>query len=81
MMYFQRLLITLVNVYSMIILVRAVVSWVSPNPHNELYRILIKITEPVLGRIRRLLPMSGIDFSPFIVIVLLNFIKNLIMGV
>ena len=80
-MFIQRLLISIIDLYSIIIVIRAVVSWFSPNPYSQLYQILIQITEPVLGRIRKILPMSGMDFSPFIVIIVLNFLKSLIMGI
>ena len=46
---------------------------------NAIFRALISIHEPLLGKIRRYMPsLSGIDLSPVIVILLLSFIKNLI---
>ncbi len=46
---------------------------------NAIFRALISLYEPLLGKIRRYLPsLSGIDLSPVIVILLLSFIKNLI---
>ena len=46
---------------------------------NAIFRALISIHEPLLGRIRRYMPsLSGIDLSPVIVILLLSFIKNLL---
>ena len=46
---------------------------------NTIFRALISIHEPLLGKIRRYMPaLSGIDLSPVIVILLLSFIKNLI---
>jgi len=76
----QFIIIKLLNLYSIIILIRAVISWFSPNPYNPLYHLLIRLTEPVLGRIRRLLPASGIDFSPFIALVLIEIIAGIIRG-
>ncbi|OQX70613.1 MAG: hypothetical protein B6D62_04190 [Candidatus Cloacimonas sp. 4484_275] len=78
MSYFQFIIIKLLNVYSVLIILRAVISWFSPDPYNPLYHLLIRLTEPVLGRIRRLLPTSGIDFSPFIALILIELIANLI---
>jgi YggT family protein len=51
-----------------ILLVRVVISWFSPDPYNQLVQILYKITEPILNPIRRAIPMFnlGIDFSPII---------------
>lgn len=64
-----RVLDAVLNVYMWIIIARALVSWVSPDPYNPVVRFLTQVTEPVLGRIRRILPhMGGIDVSPIIVI-------------
>ena len=64
-----------------IIIGRAVISWVNADPHNPIVRFLYEVTEPVLGRIRRMLPMSmgGLDFSPIIVIVLIMFLQSFLV--
>ncbi len=49
-----------------LILVRALVSWVNPDPYNPIVQILTQTTEPILEPIRRFLPMMGIDISPII---------------
>jgi YggT family protein len=63
--------------YMFIIIARALISWVSPDPYNQIVIILYRLTEPVLGPIRRILPMRniGIDFSPFIVILAIVFLR------
>ena len=53
------------------------------NSHNKListiFRALLSVHEPLLGKIRRYIPfLAGIDFSPVIVILLLSFVKNLL---
>ena len=65
------------NLYMWIIVARAVISWVSPDPYNPIVRFLISVTEPVLYRIRRRLPfnLGGMDFSPIIVILAIIFIQ------
>jgi YggT family protein len=52
-----------------LVVARAVLSWVSPDPYNPIVRFIHNVTEPVLGPIRRRLPLhfGGIDFSPIIV--------------
>ncbi|HSE94726.1 MAG TPA: YggT family protein, partial [Methylomirabilota bacterium] len=50
--------------YLWIIIIRALLSWVSPDPWNPIVRFLNQVTEPVLRPIRQRLPMTGIDFSP-----------------
>lgn len=64
-----RLLDLLLDIYFYIIVARAILSWVNPDPYNPIVRFLYQATEPVLGRIRRFIPyMGGIDLSPIIVI-------------
>ena len=71
----------LLTAYMWIIIGRAVISWVNADPHNPIVRFLYEVTEPVLGRIRRMLPMSmgGLDFSPIIVIVLIMFLQSFLV--
>ncbi len=72
-------LVTLLKIYGYIIIARALISWINPNPDNPLIRIIYAITDPVLVPIRRLLPdMGGLDISPFIAIVIIWFIMYLI---
>lgn len=65
------------NIYMWIVIIRALISWVSPNPYNPIVRFLYRATEPVLGRVRRFLPIGGmgIDFSPLIVILAIYFLR------
>jgi YggT family protein len=71
----------LLTAYMWIIIGRAVISWVNADPHNPIVRFLYEVTEPVLGRIRRMLPMimGGLDFSPIIVIVLIMFLQSFLV--
>ena len=69
----------LLNLYSWILLVRVVISWVNPNPYNPIVKILYVLTEPVLAPIRRMLPQTGgIDLSPLIVFAALWFLMGLV---
>ena len=65
------------TIYMWIIVFRALISWVNPDPHNQIVIFLYRATEPVLRPIRRILPMSnvGIDFFPIIVILVIIFLK------
>lgn len=67
------------NAYTLLILVRALLSWFSPNPYNRFYQLLIRITEPVLGPLRRIIPMRGIDLSPLIAILLIDLVVKRIL--
>lgn len=69
------------TMYMWIIIARAVISWVNPDPYNPIVRFLYQVTEPVLYRIRSTipLPVSGIDFSPIIVLLLIVFLDNFLV--
>ena len=63
------------DLYMIIIIIRALISWVSPDPYNPIVQFLVRATEPVLSPIRRYLPFSGIDISPIIAIFAIYFVK------
>jgi YggT family protein len=67
--------------YMWIIIGRAVISWVNADPYNPIVRFLYEATEPLLGRIRRALPISmgGIDFSPLILIMAIMFLQSFLV--
>ncbi len=69
------------TIYMWVIIARAVISWVNPDPYNPIVRFLYQVTEPVLYRIRRTIPMpmTGIDFSPIIVFILIIFLDNFLV--
>lgn len=69
------------TVYMWIIIFRALISWVNPDPYNPIVRFLYKATEPVLYQVRRLIPMRGIgiDFSPIIVILVIVFVQSFLV--
>ena len=67
------------NLYSLLILARVLMSWVQVDPDSPLARTRIDLTEPVLGPIRNLLPpTAGLDFSPIIAIVLMNVVAQML---
>jgi len=67
--------------YMWIIVARAVISWVNPDPYNPIVRFLTSVTEPLLYQVRRRLPLNlgGIDFSPFIVILAIIFLQTFLV--
>jgi YggT family protein len=69
------------TIYMYIIIARAIISWVNPDPYNPIVRFLNSVTEPVLYRIRRRLPLffGGIDFSPILVILAIVFIQTFVV--
>lgn len=62
--------------YTWIVIARALISWVNPDPWNPIVQFLTRATEPVLAPIRRRLGLSmGVDLSPLIVIVTIWFLQ------
>lgn len=67
-----RLLETLIGIWCILIFLRAVISWVNPDPFNPLVQFLNMATDPVLAPIRRFIPPLGpIDISPWIAAIIL----------
>jgi len=69
---------TVLTLYFWIVIVSAVLSWVSPDPYNPIVRIIYNLTEPVFNWVRRVLPftlLGGIDLSPIIVLLVIQFLK------
>jgi len=82
--YFFRGVIGLIqgglNIYLWLIIIRALVSWVNPDPHNPVVQFLYRTTEPALSLVRRMFPRlllwnSGFDLSPLIVILFIWIIR------
>ncbi len=70
----------LLSLYMWIIIARAVLSWVNPDPYNPIVRFINQATEPVLYQVRRYLPsFGGIDFSPIVVLLLIVFLREAIV--
>jgi len=76
-----RLLELILWAYFWVIIARAVLSWVSPDPFNPLVRFLYRVTEPVLRPIRRRLPtfQMGLDLSPMVVILAIYFLQSFLV--
>ena len=67
--------------YMYIIIARALISWVNPDPYNPIVQFLYRITEPVLNPLRRLVPAwkMGMDLSPMIAILIIIFLKRFLI--
>jgi len=73
---------TVLWLYMWIIIIRALVSWVNPDPWNPIVQFLQRATDPVLYQIRKRLGMGsmGFDFSPIIAILLIMFLQIAVVG-
>ena len=70
------------NLYIFIVIARALISWVSPDPYNPIVRFLHNATDPLLYRIRRLIPfqMGGLDFSPIVLLLVLSVVQQVLVN-
>ncbi|HSB43898.1 MAG TPA: YggT family protein [Nitrospira sp.] len=67
---------TVLWLYMWVIIARALISWVNPDPWNPIVQFLERVTEPVLAPIRRWVGWRmGIDLSPIIAILIISFLQ------
>ena len=73
----------LLNVYTYLIIGRAIISWVNPDPYNPIVRFLYTATEPVMSVARRIIPPIGgsLDISPIIVLVLIFLLRGFLNSI
>jgi YggT family protein len=70
----------ILSIYVWVIIIRALITWVSPDPGNPVVQMLYRITDPVIEPVRRRMPnFGGMDFSPLIVILAIFFLQNFVV--
>ena len=66
----------LIETYMYVVLIRVVISWINPDPHNPIVQFLRGVTDPAIEAVRRIVPSflwsTGLDFTPLILILLLQ---------
>ena len=69
------------SAYMWVIIGRAVISWVNADPYNPIVRFLHEVTDPLLNRIKRTIPVmgGGIDFSPMVLILVIMFLRSFLV--
>jgi len=75
LMAVARIIDFILTIMYWLVLARAVLSWVSPDPYNPIVRFLYRMTEPLLRPVREKLPVTGIDISPIVVFMAIVFLK------
>jgi YggT family protein len=73
---------TLINIYSLVLLVAIIASWVNADPYNPIVRFLRGATEPLLMRVRRAMPfvvVGAFDLSPLVVMLALQFLGTFLV--
>jgi YggT family protein len=84
--YFVVALANLIDIvlqaFMLVLIIRALISWVNPDPYNPIVRFLYRVTEPVLRPVRQWLPpMSGLDLSPMVVLLAIYFLRSFLVPV
>lgn len=77
------LLVSVLRLYEVILIVRILVSWVTPIPHGPFLQFLWRITDPYLNLFRRSLPFlaaGGIDFSPIVGFIVIDIIIRILLA-
>jgi YggT family protein len=74
---FFRVISPLLTLYFWVVIISAVMSWVSPDPYNPVVRTIYGLTEPAFDWVREHLPVqfSGIDFSPVVILLVIEFVQ------
>ncbi len=71
-----KIISSLVSVYMWVIIIRVLISWINPDPYNPIVQFLRSVTDPAIEGLRRMLPRflwsSGLDFTPLVLILLLQ---------
>jgi len=72
----------LFQVYIFIVVARVLISWVGPDPYNPIVRFLCQATDPLLDRLRRLLPLQfgTVDLTPIALLLALYVLKDLLLN-
>ena len=75
-----QVLQAILSIYFWIVIGRAVISWVNPDPHNPIVRFLHNATDPVFDRIRRIVPLQfgGMDFTPIALLIIIGILQNVL---
>jgi YggT family protein len=73
---------SILSIYKWVIIIAALISWVSPDPYNPIVRFLYAITEPALRPIRKIIGyrLGPIDISPIIAILIIVFIQMFLIS-
>jgi len=80
LMAIAKLINFALSAYIWVVIGSAVISWVNADPYNPIVRFLRQATDPLLTRIRRVLPaMGGFDLSPMILILAIVFLQSFLV--
>ncbi len=74
-----QVLVAILDLYTFILIARALFSWFNPDPRNKIIQFLYQITEPVLVPVRRVIPpIGGLDLSILVVLIIIQILRNMV---
>ena len=78
-----ELISRLLGIYIWVVIIRAVLSWVRPDPYNPIVRFICNLVDPVTYRLSRIIPtrVGMVDLSPLILIVIIQLIQSYLLPV
>ncbi len=78
-----QILSFLLSLYIWVVVIRAVLSWVRPDPYNPVVRFISNLVDPVTYRISKIMPtrVGMVDLSPLILIVIIHLIQAYLLPV
>jgi YggT family protein len=77
----MRLVIALIDLYSLVVLAAVVISWVRADRRHPFVQLISNLTEPALAPIRRLIPPAGgVDFSPLVLLIALRLLRGVLVS-
>ena len=75
------IIVAFANVYIWVIIISVILSWFIRDPYHPLRQGVDNLVRPLLDPIRRMLPQTGmLDFSPLVLIILIQLVTNLLVG-
>lgn len=74
---------SLLSVYTWVVIIGALLTWVRPDPYNPIVQIIYRLTEPAYRAVRKIMPtvFNGLDLAPIILIVLLNVLDVILVNI
>lgn len=76
---------SLINIYMWVVIIRVLISWISPDPYNPIVQFLRGITDPALNAVRRFVPRflwsTGLDFTPLLLIIALQILMMALQSI
>lgn len=77
-----RVLDIILSLYFWIVIIAVLLTWVRPDPYNNIVRMFYALTEPVFYRVRKFLPFTlvgGLDLSPIVVLIIIQLLQTIVV--